>query len=735
MQTVARRRLFLTLVALLAWPASVNTAKLINLEQDAVATPVVTLREPNLIDPVLTWSTYLGGTGDEAEVPFLGVADVALDSDGNVYVTGTTASTDFPTTPGVDQSPGGNLDVFVTKLSPAGDVIYSTYLGGPCVDTARGIAVDASGSAYITGDTGGECYGQTGVLVAKLSPAGAVVYASQFGGTLADASSGHAIAVDGEGHAFVTGAAVSDSHDFPTTPGAYRRTECENVYPFAGDGFVAALEADGTDFVYSTVLCGGGDDSPAGIALDAAGNAYVAGTTASSDFPTVDAYQDTRGGGPVAITGFVSKLNPDGSDLLYSTYLGGSESEVITDVAVDDQGNAYVTGETASDDFPTTPGVLQEDAGPRHCIDTCTDAFVTKLAASGSALVYSTYLFGELDDSGASIAVDGEGNAYVAGATTSSLFPMADAFQAKNAGLADAFVVKLAPDGARLLRSSYLGGSKSGAGQSPQTGWDTGSAIAVDETGSAYVAGYTQSYDFPTTPDAFQPDLAAAICDFLGSPCGDVFVARIAAAGPGVLPPVWLTATPEEIAAGGTVSVEWAGLPAPGASDEFRLSPIGASASDPDAVIASWPTPGTAAGTVLLALPADIAAGWYELRLLSTNPDFFNLLGVMARSDALYVDVPTTTTSTTSTLPPSTTLPTVTTTLPVSCAAACGDANNDGSVTASDALIALGAAVGFASCPECICDVNANQSVSASDVLSILRAAVGLPVALTCAVS
>src|SRR5688572_12637640 len=223
MRTVTRRRLFLILAAVLLPPARANAAKFGELATTAsgsLHTLALTARQTIVTEPVLAWSTYLGGTGDEAETVFNGIADVALDDAGNVYVTGTTTSTDFPTTPGVDRTFGGNLDVFVTKLSPDGAVLYSTYLGDVCEDAARGIAVDATGNAYITGKTGGGCYGQSGVLVAKLDPAGTLLYATVFGGSLADASSGHAIAVDGEGHAFVTGAAISDSNDFPTTPGA-----------------------------------------------------------------------------------------------------------------------------------------------------------------------------------------------------------------------------------------------------------------------------------------------------------------------------------------------------------------------------------------------------------------------------------------------------------------------------------------------------------------------------------
>ena len=592
---------------------------------------------PLVIDPVLAWSTYLGGTWDDADEPFEGIEGIGRDAAGNIYVTGTTHSPDFPTTAGADQTLGGGSDVYVTKFSLSGAVVYSTLLGGACDDTARDIAVDAAGNAYVTGRwNGGSCYADGGVLVAKLDPAGAVVYASFFGGRLADSSIGQAIAVDAEGHAYVTGAAISDTHDFPTTPGAYRTVECENVYPFAGDVFVAKLSTDGTTLLYSTIICGGGDDSADGIAIDAAGNAYVAGTTASSDFPTVNAFQTTRRGGSVDVTGFVAKLDPDGSDLVYSTYLGGSGSEGIGGIAVDAQGSAYVTGSTGSDDFPTTPGVLQEHAGNRHCIEGCTDAFVTKIAPSGSSLVYSTYLYGELDDGGSRIAVDADGNAYVVGTTNSSYFPVVNAFQALNHGLDDAFVAKLSPDGTRLIYSSYLGGS--GPGPSPSTGADDGDSIVLDAAGNAYVVGYTLSVDFPTTPGAFQSHLGAGVCDVLGTQCGDAYVAKITAGGPGVVPPVSLTVAPAAVAPGGTVTATWAGIPGPGSGDHMRLYTLGSPDAYPGEMLAWWATTGAAAGTESLALPDGLAPGWYELRLYGSDPAYPSLAHMVARSEPIRVD-------------------------------------------------------------------------------------------------
>src|SRR5262245_3275345 len=234
-----------------------------------------------VIDPVITYATYLGGTGDEAQVNFDGEVRLARDGAGNLYVSGTTRSVDFPTTEGASRALGGSADVFVTKFSPGGAVLSSTYLGGPCEDYGHAIAVDGGGNAYVTGEVngGGTCVSDPGVLVAKLDANGGLVYASRLGGSLLDSSYGTGIAVDAEGHAYVTGVALTS--DFPTTPGAYRTAACPNVLPFAGDGFVAKLSVDGGALAYSTLLCGQGDDSPSGIAIDAAGNAYVAGTTAS----------------------------------------------------------------------------------------------------------------------------------------------------------------------------------------------------------------------------------------------------------------------------------------------------------------------------------------------------------------------------------------------------------------------------------------------------------------------
>jgi hypothetical protein len=610
----------------------------------------------------LSFSTYLGGSGDEADDFLGGVVGVAVDTAGNVYVTGTTQSADFPTTPGANRTLDGNQDVFVTKFSPTGSIVYSTYVGGPCNDIARDIAVDAAGNAYITGRANaGVCLSgpEPGVLVAKLGPTGDLVYSLVFGGSLADSSIGQGIKVDAAGQAYVTGLAASSSGDFPTTPGAFRTTPCDDVW-YTADVFVTKINAAGTGFVYSTYLCGTGGDSANGIAIDAAGNAYVAGSTTSRDFPVANALQPSLrsvDGG----NGFVAKLSADGAYLVYSTYLGGSADDSIGGIAVDGAGNVYVTGETTSTDFPTTPGVLQEQAGYRLCvpIGPCTDAFVSKIDPSGSALVYSTYLFGELDDSGSRIEVDAGGNAYVVGTTGSEFFPILAPFQPAMGGVFDAFVAKLAADGRGLAYSSFLGGSRSA--RSLITGWNEGESIALDATGTAYVTGFTQADDFPTTPGAFQQHLGGGGCDSIGLACRDAFVARIDPGGPGVVPAISLRVTPTEAAPGSTLTATWAGIPAATADDVLDLFPLGSWAGAYDAV-ASWPTGGAAGGTLPLALPLGLASGTYELRLLSPDPNNFNQPTVIARSEPIRMG------GSTATQPPvtttTTTASTTTTTLP-----------------------------------------------------------------------
>jgi hypothetical protein len=408
---------------------------------------------PLVIDPTLVYSTYLGGSNwDQAN-------GIAVDASGNAYVTGLAFSGNFPTTTGTLQSargfPVASL-AFLSKLNGTGSaLIYSTYLGGSNADNeGRGVAVDTSGNAYVTGWTA--------------------------------------------------------SGNFPTTAGAFQTT-------FGGgydDAFVSKLNATGSALVYSTYLGGSSYDEGHGIVVGASGDAYVAGISYSSNFPTTrGAFQTTLAGFDDA---FVSKLNPAGSALVYSTYLGGSSYDEGDGIAVDTSGNAHVTGLTHSSDFPTTAGAFQTKPGGGF------DAFVSKLNPAGSALFYSTYLGGGSDDFGFGIAVDTSGNAYVTGSTYSSDFPTtAGAFQTTpgeghGGGYDDAFVVKLNAVGKVLVYSTYLGGG----------GDDVGYGIAVDTSGNAFVTGATYSAYFPTTAGAFQTTLAGAYNAFLSkmNPAGSALL-------------------------------------------------------------------------------------------------------------------------------------------------------------------------------------------------------------------
>jgi hypothetical protein len=386
-------------------------------------------------------------------------------------------------------------------------LVYSTFLGGNDSDVGLGIAVDASGAAYVTGYTSSSNFPTTpgvfdttfnegyDVFVVKLNSSGSsLVYATFLGGGREDA--GYAIAVDTSGAAYVTGATTSS--DFPTASGAYDTTWNPGYYlgicPNA-DAFVVKLNPSGNELEYATFLGGLGEDAGHAIAVDASGAAYVTGFTESSDFPTTPgAYDTTFKGyysGVLYSDAFVVKLNPSGSDLIYSTFLGGSSSDSGYGIAVDVSGAAYVIGETVSSDFPTTPGAF--DTTYNGDID----AFVVKLNPLGTTLLYATFLGGSGADRGFGIAVDADGAAYVTGQTNSPNFPTTPGAFDITQNDYDAFAVKLNPSGTNLIYATFLGGSSR----------DAGYAIATDTSGAAYVIGVTGSSDFPTTPGAFNTTL------------------------------------------------------------------------------------------------------------------------------------------------------------------------------------------------------------------------------------
>jgi hypothetical protein len=577
---------------------------------------------PLVIDPLIMYSSYLGGSSGDWGM------DISLDAAGNIYVAGGTTSINFPgATPRTSTATAG----FVTKFTASGQILYSTYLLDTDNRGATGISVDPVGNAYVTGGTGNwRATAANDVFVAKLDAFGRVArpggYFITFGSNVVDY--GNRIAVDGAGNVYVAG--VTNGSGFPTTTGAFRRTWAGGT-----DGFVTKVNAAGTAFVYSTLLGGRDDDSANDIAIDINGNAFVTGSTESSDFPvTAAGYQRTHracyNADYCSKTAFVTKVNPWGTGLAYSTYLGGSgidQETVAGGIAVDTAGSAYVTGSTRADNFPTTVGVIQPTAGEPLCYYTlCTDAFVTKLNPAGSALMYSTYLYGNAQDDATSIAVDGAGNAYVTGSTVSDYFPIVNAFQPKSHSFKDAFVVKLNNTATRLLYSSYLGG-RSTAGES---GPSIGSAIAVDALGRAFVTGWTEATDFPVTAGAAQPRAGACFDTIYG--CSDAFVTKIDASGAGATQATWVKMASAAARVGTSIAAQWSGLAGPTAWDWIGIYPLGHS-DQPYEIWGGWYTTGTSAGTIQMPLPATLAPGWYELRLWSDN-DFW---GPVARSTPFQV--------------------------------------------------------------------------------------------------
>ena len=464
--------------------------------------------KPLVIDPTIEYSTYLGGSNDDFGY------GITSDSAGNVYVTGLTWSSwssppGFPIKDPYQADNAGLYNAFITKIDATGALVYSTYLGGTDADNGWSIAVDSAGNAYVTGTTFSTDFptvnpiqannnGNFDVFVTKLNAAGnTLIYSTYLGGSQDDI--GYSITLDPNNNAYVTGYTESSSADtigFPTMNPM--QPDNNSVIGFR-DAFVTKINADGS-LGYSTYLGGWKNDIGYAITVDPAGNAYVTGSTESdpvlspppNGFPiTPGCFQPGFGGIRDA---FVTKLKTDGS-LGYSSYLGGGDVDEGRSIAVDLASNAYVTGFTASNNassppFPTTANPLQSDNNGNI------DAFVTKINASGSALVYSTYLGGTNEDKGFGIAVDSNGYAYVTGSTYSSGtvsppgFPLKNPLQTDNNGLNDAFITKITPNGSGLIYSTYLGGKS----------YDQGYSIAADSAGNAYVTGFTFSSWTPSPP-------------------------------------------------------------------------------------------------------------------------------------------------------------------------------------------------------------------------------------------
>lgn len=536
-----------------------------------------------IIDPVMNYATYYGGGGNEDS------RAIGTDSSGNVYIAGETSSQGLKTTPGVLQPTyGGETtdnytgDAFIAKFTPAGSLVYITYLGGSADDLVSSMAVDANGNVYVTGMTnspnfpttkgvlqqkfaglgGNSCNRLGDAFVAKLNPSGTqLIYSTYLGGSLDDA--GTAIAIDAAGNAYVAGATLSD--DFPVTPGVVQSRpagaggqagdpQCNGAPQVeTGDAFVAKLNPSGSQLLFATYLGGYQDDAALAIAIDSSSNVYVAGATLSSNFPiTAGAFQKTfQGVDPQNEflhygDGFITKLNSTATALLYSTFLGGAGDDIIDSITVDAQGDAYVAGSTSSTDFPVTAKAVQPTYGGYYNLPFLVeqllgDAFVTELNPTGTALSYSTYLGGANNDVAYALAVDAAGLIYVAGSTDSPEaaippFPVTpDAFQSTWGGdggqgtywpIGDGFFTIINPNLTKPVYSTYFGGSMD----------DQFMGVAFDPSGNLWVVGNTMSYNLPVTANSAAQK---AYGGFRSSDCdkGDVMLVEFTGLPSATTPP------------------------------------------------------------------------------------------------------------------------------------------------------------------------------------------------------
>ncbi len=444
----------------------------------------------------LEWSTFLGGSSDDS-----GYA-VAVDSTGCVYVTGRAGGSSFPTQSGYDESFNGDMDSFVTKFESSGaGIVYSTFIGGSGGENSYNLLVNNGGEAYVAGNTNSSDFPTTtgaydrsyhaasDIVVFKLNAAGnGLSFSTLLGGNANECAYG--LVLDSSGNVYISG--ITDSTNFPVTTGSH-----QGYY----DAYVCKFDADCSDLLYAMYIGGNASERAYGLAVDSAGCAYAAGWTQSENFPTTSGAYDASLGGDT--DSFIAKVNSAGTGLVYSTYLGGSGDDYGTAALVDASGCVYVSGATGSAGLATS-GAYQETKA------SSSDAFVAKLDADGSDLEFFTYLGGNGSDGNSHIAFDSSGDIIVTGDTESSDFPVtAGTYQCLCGGETDVFVCRLDSGGSDLEYSTYLGGS-----DYDNAGWKT----EIDDSGCVYVAGYTESSDFPVTSGAW---------DETQNGGGDAFVTKL----------------------------------------------------------------------------------------------------------------------------------------------------------------------------------------------------------------
>jgi uncharacterized protein (TIGR03437 family) len=496
-----------------------------------------------VIDPVLTYATYFGSANAEGASRV--VADASgnaymIGSTDNPQFP-STAGTFYSSTPGAQGQ------VLVAKVSSDGkSMVYETRIGGSSGDLGWGIALDTSGNVYLTGSTTSPDFplvpasnnlsskgaaDPMNCFVAKLSAAGnSLIYSTVMGGGKLDGCS--SVGVDSSGNAYVVGA--TNSSDLPVV-NAVQQNFAATFFGASGSAFAAKLSPDGTKLLYSTYFGGTGDNAATSLAVDGAGNAYFTGFTTSSSFPVSQgAYQTTYGGTggqifPIFASGdaFVVKLSPSGQ-VVYSTYLGGSKDEIGMGIAIDAKGDAYVGGATLSTNFPTQnafQAAYRGAGGEKYGAGG--DGFITELDPTGSQILFSSFIGGSLDDRVLGVALDSSGNIYLAGHTISTDFPtVGQQAQPGYAGdkstvfhTGDAFLTEVTA-AHTIAFSTYLGGS----------GGDWAGGVAVDGLGGIVISGSTNSTDFPSTSGAYQGKYAGSETFFAGVPMGDAFIARFGGA-------------------------------------------------------------------------------------------------------------------------------------------------------------------------------------------------------------